>query len=162
MQLIVGTHFREEEFFLYPIHFFETLLSEDRRRRKSSQLIAGTPFRKEEENLFLENLPPQKRIRKLFSFSFFLKNESRNFLLVPPLDPPPPIKYKNILFFIYSTKKRRKNILKLFFYSQAKNCRLLTSNDLEESFLVHPLDHPTHPKKIKIFSSLSILPKRER
>ena len=33
---------------------------------------------------------------------------------------------------------------------------------VEASFLVHPLDHPTPPKKIKIFSSLSILPKREQ
>ena len=45
--------------------------------------------------------------------------------LVPPLDPLPPKKYKNIFFFIYSTTRRRKNILKLFFYSQARKCGLL-------------------------------------
>ena len=33
---------------------------------------------------------------------------------------------------------------------------------LKELFLVNPHDHPTHPQKIKIFSSLSILPKEEK
>ena len=69
MQLIVGTHFREEEFFLYPIHFFETLLSEHRRRRKSSQLITGTPFTDEEEIFFGEPTPSEKNKKIIYFFS---------------------------------------------------------------------------------------------
>ena len=78
--------------------------------------------------------------------------------LVPLLDPPPPKKYKNILFFIYSTKKGRKNILKLFFYSQAKNCRLLTLNDFLKPWLDPPPLTPL-PQISKIFSLSSILSK---
>ena len=63
----------EEEIFLENLlPFFEILLYENR-RRKSSQLIAGTPFR---------------RIRKYF---FFLKKESRRIIFCsPPVTPHPP------------------------------------------------------------------------
>ena len=85
------------------------------------QLIAGTPFREEQE-FFFENLPPK---RKIFSSFYFSRMKIEELFLVPPLDPLTPKKYKNIFFFIYSTKRRRKNILKLFFYSQAQKCGLL-------------------------------------
>ena len=78
--------------------------------------------------------------------------------LVPRLDPPPPKKYKIILFFIYSTKKGRKNILKVFFYFKQRIVDYLYQMIFFYPSLTTPLDPPS-PKISKIFSLSSILSK---
>ena len=58
----------EEEIFLENLlPFFEILLYENRRRRrKSSQLITGTPFTDEEEIFFGEPIPTEKNKKIIF------------------------------------------------------------------------------------------------
>ena len=50
--------------------------------------------------------------------------------LVHPLDHQTPTKNKNISSLLILIKENEKNILKLFFYSKTKNCRLPSINEI--------------------------------
>ena len=50
--------------------------------------------------------------------------------LVHPLDHHTPTKNKNSSSLLILIKEDEKNILKLFFYSKTKNCRLPSLNEI--------------------------------
>ena len=74
------------------------------------------------------------------------------------MPPQPPKNIKIFSFSYIQPKEEKKDILKLFFYSQAKNCRLLTLNDFLKPWLDPPPLTPL-PQISKIFSLSSILSK---
>ena len=139
MQLIAGTPSHQRRRRIFFIYF-------DRKNKIISMKIKNPPSEKEKKNIcffsssyltgrrtklliFLENLAPPRRKKNIFS-SYFSRMKVEELFLVHPLDHQTPTKNKNISSLLILIKENEKNILKLFFYSKTKNCRLPSINEI--------------------------------
>ena len=73
--------------------------------------------------IFFLRIQPPLEEQKKFPY-YFSRMKVEELFLVHPLDHHIPTKNKNISSLLILIKEDEKNILKLFFYSKTKNCRL--------------------------------------